>query len=106
MEFSPPDACIYRISLYCPMNMHTYLLMWNELICSNHGVDEELTIYIDEDSSIKRFSKRFELLLEECLNLQKIGCLEITSITGDSVYLTLCDVTDESMMMDLTEDTQ
>ena len=100
MEFSPPYACIYQISLYCPLCMHTYLLMWDELASSARSADEDLSLYIDDDVALKRFSKNLASILEECLSLQKIGCLEITSITSESVYLNLCDVTELSIMLE------
>lgn len=99
-DFDPPYASIYRIALYCPQALHTYLLMWDAVSCATYSDDEDVTLYINETMALKTYSKLFDEFLGDCLELQKIDCIEINEINCDSLFLTFCDVEYEDVLSD------
>lgn len=105
MELTPPYAYIYQISLYCPHCMHTYLTMWDEQFTVNKDFGEDQPhLYVDPEVAVRFYSIEYKDFLSQTLQLAKVGCLSIESVTADSLLIVLHDEEELTYIFEESED--
>jgi hypothetical protein len=83
---------IYHISISCPLAMHTYLLMWEHVNDNERGQEEGWNVFIDGDEAVRTYSLSLQEVVRHLMDLNRLGCIVIDSVTKESVLVTLKDV--------------